>query len=62
VTILGQVEGQPRRVVVELGDADYHLAVVAHERGQALRCVGSLVREGRLLMLREPREIAIVGD
>ncbi len=62
VTILGQVEDRPRRVVVELGDPDYHLAVLAHDQGKALRCFGSLVREGRTLLLREPREIAVVED
>jgi hypothetical protein len=60
VTILGQVEGKPRRVVVELDDPDYHLAVLAHDQFKALRCLGSLVREGRSLVLQDPREIAIV--
>jgi hypothetical protein len=41
VTILGQVEGKPRRVVVEMGDPKYHLAVLAHDQGTALRCFGS---------------------
>jgi hypothetical protein len=59
VTILGQVDGKPRRVLVEMNDPNYHLAVLAHDQFRALRCVGSLVREGRSFILREPREIAV---
>ena len=62
VTILGQVEGKPRRVVFELGDPNYHLAVLAHDQFKALRCFGSLVREGRSFILQNPREIAVVED
>lgn len=62
VTILGQVEGKPRRVVVEMEDPNYHLAVLAHDQFKALRCFGLLVREGRLLTLQEPREIAVVEE
>lgn len=62
VTILGQVEGKPRRVVVEMDDSNYRLAVRAHGECKALRCYGSLMREGRSLILQEPREIAIVEE
>jgi hypothetical protein len=62
VTILGQVEGRPRGVVVDLEDPKYHLAVLAHDQGKALRCFGSLVREGRSLILQEPRELEVVEE
>ncbi len=46
VTIVGQVDGKPKRIVLELGDPEYHLAVLAHDQEKTLRCVGSLIREG----------------
>ena len=55
-------EGKPHRVVVELGDPKYHLAIQAHKQGKALRCFGLLVRDGRSLVLQEPREIAVVEE
>ena len=59
VTIIGQVDGKPKRVTMELQDQDYHLAVSAHDQERALRCLGSLVRVGRGLVLQDPREIAV---
>jgi hypothetical protein len=56
------VDGKPRRVVVEMDDANYHLAVVAHDQFKALHCFGSLVREGRLLILQKAREITVVEE
>jgi hypothetical protein len=62
VTILGQVEGKPRRVVVEMDDPNYHYAVLAHDQFKALRCFGSLTREGRSLILQDPHEITVVEE
>ncbi|MCA9112976.1 MAG: hypothetical protein KDA52_23685 [Planctomycetaceae bacterium] len=62
VTIIGQVDGRPRRVKLELGDPQYHIAVQAHDQERAIRCVGSLVREGRGFSLTEPREIAVEDE
>ena len=59
VTIIGAVDGKPRRVTLDLGDPHYHLAVEAHDQERPLRCSGTLVRDGRSLVLREPRDIAI---
>jgi hypothetical protein len=59
VTVMGQVEGLPRRVVVELADPQYHDAVLAHDQEKALRCVGTLIREGRGYVLQSPRDVAV---
>jgi hypothetical protein len=53
------VDGKAKTVVLELGDPEYHLAVQAHDQEKALRCVGSLMREGRGYALREPRELGV---
>jgi hypothetical protein len=62
VTIVGQVDGKPKRVVLALGDPDYHLAVQAHDQEKTLRCIGSLVREGRGHVLQNPRELAVEDE
>jgi len=54
VTIHCFIDGQPRKVSLELCDSDYHLAVTAHDHGQSVRCGGVLVREGRTLRLNNP--------
>ncbi len=62
VTILGVVEGRPKRVSFELGDPEYHLAVQAHDQERALTCAGSLVREGRGYRLQNPRDVAVEDE
>jgi hypothetical protein len=58
-SIIGQVDGKPKRVTLELGDPHYHLAILAHDQEKAIRCVGSLVREGRGFVLHDPRDVAL---
>jgi len=59
VTIIGNVDGKPKRVSLELSDSDYHLAVQAHDQEIALKCTGTLVREGRAYRLQEPRDVVV---
>jgi hypothetical protein len=59
ITIHCLVDGQLRKVTVELSEPDYRRAVAAHGKNQIVRCSGALIREGRTLSLREPREFAI---
>lgn len=58
-TILGLVDGRPKRVTLELEDPLYHLAIQAHEQERALRCIGSLVREGRGFRLHNARDLVV---
>jgi hypothetical protein len=62
VTIHCFIDGQPRKVALELSDPDYHLAVTAHDHGQTVRCGGVLVREGRSLRLNNPFEFRLVTE
>jgi len=61
-TIHGLIDDQPRKVVVELRDADYHEAVTAHDQARFVRCSGVLVREGRGFRLLEPYDFTIEKD
>jgi len=58
-TIHGLIDDQPRKVVVELRDADYHEAVTAHDQARFVRCSGVFVREGRGFRLYEPYDFTI---
>ena len=62
VTVLGFVDQQPRKVKIELGDADYHRAVVAHDRQQAVSCYGVLVREGHSFRVSDPHDFLVIAD
>lgn len=59
VTVQTLIEDRPRRVVIELEDADYDIAVTAHRDSRAIRCVGLLVKEGRSHRLRNPRQFEL---
>jgi hypothetical protein len=62
VTIHGLIDDQPRKVVVELRDSDYHKAMTAHAQDRLVRCSGALVREGRAFRLHEPYGFAVEED
>src|SRR5262249_39415896 len=62
VTIHGLIDDQPRKVVVELRDPDYHQAVAAHDQGRLVRCSGVLIREGRAFRLYEPYGFMVEED
>ena len=61
-TIHGLIDDQPRKVVVELRDVDYHQAVTAHDQDRFVRCSGLLVREGRGFRLHKPYDFTIEKD
>jgi hypothetical protein len=62
VTIHGLIDDQPRKVVVELRDSDYHQAVTAHDQGRLVGCSGVLIREGRAFRLHEPYGFTVEED
>jgi hypothetical protein len=59
VTVLGIVDGKPKRVILELEESHYHKAVQAHAQERALSTVGCLVREGRGYRLQQPRDVFV---
>jgi hypothetical protein len=62
VTLVGLVDGRQVRVVMQLADDAYTLAVDAHREGLILRAVGQLHKEGRGYLLRDPATVAVMGD
>ncbi len=62
ITVGGFVDGRPRKVRVDLGEDDYRRACDAHREGNLVRCIGTLVRERRTFVLREPREFTVLAD
>ncbi|MBF0463655.1 MAG: hypothetical protein HQK88_01270 [Nitrospirae bacterium] len=59
VTIVGNVDEQPRNVIIDLEDNDYHKAVQAHDNQEIISCTGLLTREGRSYELHEPRNLRV---
>lgn len=62
VTVVGDVDGRARRVLIELTGDDYATALHAHGKDASLRVAGTLVREGRSFRLLHPAELAIEDD
>jgi len=60
--IAGQIDGQPRKVRVQMDATDYASAIRAHEQGQLLRCEGELVRQGRRFQIERVRHVTMVVD
>lgn len=59
VTVYGFVDEQPRKVVLELTGAAYHAAVQAHDERTIVSCLGTLMREGNIFRMTEPRAFSI---
>lgn len=64
VTITGLVDDdiRPRKVVVELEDPIYHVAVQAHDHHQTVAVTGLLKRDGSTYQLKDPRGFLIEAD
>ncbi len=62
VTIYTQIEDRWRRVQITLPDPDYRLAIQAHDRQIPVCCTGNLERDGNTLVLRNPRDFALIVE
>lgn len=62
VTVLGFVDGQARKILLDLYDRDYNIAIQAHKHEQTIFGLGSLIREGRSYSLKNPHALAIEPD
>ena len=56
VTVLGFVDGEPRKVYVDLAGDDYDTAVEAHRQRMTVRCFGTLTRTLTSFQLQDPRD------
>ncbi len=59
VTVYGLVDNDAKRVRLELPEDSYNQAVDAHRDGNAIRCSGRLVREGRGYQLKNPVDFTV---
>jgi hypothetical protein len=59
VTVIGIVDDRQVRIGVDLSDPEYHNAVCAHDEGKTISISGTLVREGRGYILRNPADITV---
>ena len=62
ITVAGFVEGQARKVLIDLGEPDYPKAIAAHEQQAIVLCTGELVKHGRSYRLQNPRQFRLRGD
>jgi hypothetical protein len=62
VTVAGFIEGQARKVQIELPDIEYAQAITAHEQEAIVVCTGELVKNGRSYRLQNPRQFRLHGD
>jgi hypothetical protein len=62
VTVSGFVEGQARKVLIDLAEPDYSKAIAAHEQQAIVVCTGELAKQGRSYRLQNPRQFRLRGD
>lgn len=60
VKILCMVDDKLRKVRVDLASSEYHKALHAHDEELSVQCTGDLVKEGRSLVLKEPRDFYVI--
>jgi hypothetical protein len=60
VTVNSVLDRRMRRIVIELRDPDYQVAVEAHRQPRPISCTGDLIRNGRSYELKNPRDFQIV--
>lgn len=61
-TVLGQVEGVMRKVMIALPGPDYDRAVEAHRTYKPIRVIGNVYKRGKYFQLHDPRAFDIVPD
>src|SRR5262249_19050021 len=52
---------KPKKLRVHLNDEDYHLAIKAHERNEAVVIQGQMEREGNIHWVYNGRLVSILG-
>ncbi len=62
ISVLGVVDGEVRRVTLDLGPGDYDSAITAHRDGRLVSARGDLVREGRGFVLASPRDFRLLAE
>jgi hypothetical protein len=61
-TVATVIDGQPRKVTIELPEVEHKLAIEAYEKRIEFSCRGLLTRAGQLWALKEPSRVRLVDD
>jgi len=59
ITVMGLLDDRQVRITAELLDAPYNEAITAHKQGKMLRLAGTLAKDGRGYVLKDPRDVVI---
>lgn len=59
VTVLGFVDGTPRKVMIQLGPEEYEIAITAHKERLPIRCSGVLRRTATTFQVEAPHGFEI---
>jgi len=62
VSVTSLIEDQPRKVMVDLPEPQYAIAIDAHNRRKTVSCLGELIRQGRTYKLENPRDLHIIEE
>lgn len=62
VTVMGVVVGKLRRILLDLSDPTYELAVKAYQARIPIYCQGDLLKQGRSFTLQHPRNFTFDLD
>ena len=62
ITLMGFVVGKLRKIHLELGEADYQLALKAYEARSPVTCFGDLIKENDGFVLNNPRDFALLTE
>jgi len=57
--IVVELDGQKRKVSIQLSGDDYKLAIQAHEKVTPIRCIGKLRRKGKIFSLVNHRNLVL---
>lgn len=60
VVVSGLIDGDVRKVAIDLSEPEYSIALEAHRDERRMRCVGDLVKHGRSYRLLNARNLALV--
>jgi len=62
VIVMASIRGTERAVTIDLAQEDYHLAVMAHDKGQLVECNGDLrIKAGRATLSR-PTRFSVIAN
>lgn len=62
ITVGTSIEGKPKSVHIQLGEADYDVAIQAHREGIEVVCSGEIKKDKKFTKLQDPTKFRMRGD